>query len=308
MTMAMGQGHAPSAPDDAKVDWFSGRRDYFIRQAINDILDLIVWFQRIYALYRDRCLSGPAEENDAYDATWRAARVELLHQVTCMVGTEDGNGRLWRLKDLCHRIWPQSSLEHAMHGMLLDWTVGSLFHECLKLKETLYLLENYGARTVAVDTLTNRIGVQEAGADDAIRNVRALIGQIMEDVGRQMERVGFLFSQVNFLVRAMLPTLMVNGLVVRLLVEKEDVLCELWGETLEEIFDGLFGGDVAVGFCQAGWSFFEGQWYQEARQLYQRALRNNPNCHEALVKGAHLNALLMERLGDGRTGNQTHNP
>lgn len=109
-------------------------------------------------------------------------------------------------------------------------------------------------------------------------------------------------------MRTMLPALITNALVIHLLAEKEDVLGELWGEALEKIFDDLFADDAAVGLCQAGHSFFMGQRYQEARQLYQRALRTNPKCHEALVKVAHLDALLAERRGDGQQRNQTYNP
>lgn len=132
------------------------------------------------------------------EAAWQAVRAELLRQITCMAGTEECNGRLWQLKDLCHRIWPQTGQEHAMHGMLLDWTVGSLFHECLKLKETLYFLENHGARTVVIDNLSPRIEVLGASGDAVIWNVPRLIGQILEGVGLQMERVGFCLVRSAF--------------------------------------------------------------------------------------------------------------
>lgn len=307
----MGWKPADASPTEGMgSDWFIGRRDYFVRQVLNDTLSLIVWFQQLYDLYRDGFLHGKAHEGSVSRQRSSTVQAELLQQFTAMVGTEKHNGPLWLLKDLCHQIWPYAQQRQHIHGVLFDWLIGSLFHECMKLKENLYLLNNYGARTPAVDTLVAQSGLRSRHSDSGVpvEDVRMLIGQITGDVARQMERVGFLFGQVNYHLRMMLPALIDNSLVVRLLAEEEDVLTGLWGETLEELFAGIFAGGAAAGFCLVGESFFRGQWYQQALKFYQRALACDRCCHEALVRVVQLSAILEKDQGDAGKRKQTHNP
>ncbi|WP_319586852.1 hypothetical protein [uncultured Desulfobulbus sp.] len=284
----------------AAGDWFGGRREYFVRQVLSDSLHLITWFQQLYDRYIEGCLHQKVAEGTVPDQERHAVQTELLQQFTVMVGTERDTGPLWQLKDLCHQIWPHSQEEEHFHGVLFDWLTGSLFHECMKLKENLYLLNNYGARTTTVDTLVEQMGLHQRDRTGVslVEDVRMLIGQITGDVSRQMERVGFLFGQVNYLLRLMLPALIENRLVVRLLVEKEEVLTELWGESLDELFAGIFTGGAAAGFCLAAENFFVGQWYEQALRLYERALACDRCCHEAFVRVAQLHAILGKDQGE----------
>lgn len=283
MAGAMGDGH-----------WFGGRRDYFVRQVLSDSLHLIVGFQQLYNRYLEGCRHVRLDAASVSEHQRHAVQRELLQQFTVMVGTEKAAGPLWQLKDLCHQIWPHTQQEQHIDGVLFDWLIGSLFHESMKLKENLYLLNNYGARTTTVDNLVEQMGLYQpsSAGGSPVEDVRMLIGQITGDVSLQMERVGFLFGQVNYLLRLMLPTLIENKLVVRLLAEKEDLLTELWGESLDELFAGIFAGGAAAGFCLAGQCFLQGQWYQQALLLYERALTCDRCCHEALVRVAHLHAFL----------------
>jgi hypothetical protein len=281
-------------------NWFKDRRDYFVRQVVSDSLHLITWFQQLYDGYLEGWRPGELNEGSASEQERLAAQAELLQQFTLMVGTEKDTGLLWQLKDLCHQIWPNAQQEQLIHGVLFDWLIGSLFHECMKLKENLYLLNNYGARTTTVDNLVEQVSLRQplAAGFSSVEDVRMLIAQITQDVARQMERVGFLFGQVNYLLRLMLPALIENSLVVRLLAEAEEVLTELWGESLDELFTGIFAGSAAAGFCLAGESFLRGQWYPQALRLYERALSVDQFCHEALVQVTQLHAILVKELGD----------
>jgi hypothetical protein len=291
-------------------DWFSSRRDHFVRQVLSDALHLITWFQQLYDRYREGGLHGQWGGMSVSEQERHAVQAELLHQCTVMLGTEKDAGPLWQLKDLCHQIWPYTQQEQQPHGVLFDWLIGSLFHECMKLKENLYLLNNYGARTSTVDHLVEQMGLRQPYLDSGapVEDVRVLIGQITGDVSRQMERVGFLFGQVNYLLRVMLPALIENRLVIRLLVEVEDVITDLWGESLEGLFAGIFADGPAAGYCLAGESFFRGQWYPQALRLYERALVCDRCCHGAFVRVAQLHAILG-RDQDGTLGDrQVHNP
>lgn len=291
---SVNRGIAAQTPADD--GWFEGRRPHFVRQMLSDSLDLIRWFQELYRLYLngyhqvepDRpVFSGPAAAG---------VQAELLRQFTAMLGTEKNNGPLWQLKDLCHQIWPREKTEPQNHGLLIDWLIGSLFHEAMKLKENLYLLNNYGTTAVTIDCLAEHVRIRGKQFPDILQraDIGLLVGRIAEDATRQMERIGFLFGQMNYLIRLMLPELIDNRLVIRLLAEREKVVAELWGESLETLFNSLFSGGVCAGFCFAGESFLRGQWYQQALEMYERALSCDRHCNEAWIRVAHLKAILQE--------------
>lgn len=275
-------------------DWFSSRREYFIRQALGDTLSLISWFQDVYGLYRDGFLYGKAVGKGEFADESRSVQIELLRQLTVTVGTESDKGPLWQLKDLCHQVWPRTEQEQFLQGMIFDWLIGSLFHECVKLKENFYLLTNYGGNSVLPPPVRNSLDglLSQPYGEEPVEKTRVLIGQVMGEVTRQMERVGFLFGQSSYLLRRILPDLMGNRLVVRLLVEQERLVRDIWGESLEELLAAVSGGNAGFGLCSAAEAYCGGQWYSDALHLYKRALGSDSHCQEALIRSAQITALL----------------
>ncbi|MDX9841835.1 MAG: hypothetical protein RBS95_10275 [Desulfobulbus sp.] len=269
-------------------DWFTGRRDHFVRQAIGDFFHLASLFTELYASWRGSAV-GAHPSDDATSGRLQA-------QLAAMVGTERDNGPLWQLKDRCHRIWPQERRGEHVRGVLVDWLVGSLFHEAMKLKENLYLLAAYRPAAVAIGGFANRDNGPDRPDAAIVRMVdlRTMVGRIAGDVDGQMERIGLLFAQTNYLLRMMLPELAVNPLVLRLCMEMEEVVAELWGESLEDLFTDTFGGRPAVGFCLIGSSYLRGQWYRQALTAYRRALSCERECDEAIVSAARIEAILRE--------------
>ncbi len=274
--------------------WFNSRRDHFVRQVFNDFFLLIRRYHKLYGIYLGCFVQEKSTSDCLHHQRVNAVQVELLQQFSTMVGTEKKNGLLWQLKDLCHQIWPREKQDQHIHGVLVDWLIGSLFHEAMKLKENLYLLNNYGLSALAMNKPCDHNGVQ-CGQLPAIAHMvdfGVLISRIAGDVACQMERMGFLFGQVNYLLRLSLPELMGNSLIFRLFAEQEEIVEELWGEPLEALFNDLFFGQAAVGFCRAGASYLRGQWYQQALGMYQRALFCDHQCDEAITRVAHLKAIL----------------
>jgi len=47
----------------------------------------------------------------------------------------------------------------------------------------------------------------------------------------------------------------------------------------------------------AGASYLRGQWYQQSQGMYQRALVCDPHCAEAIIRLAHLGAILRDKPG-----------
>lgn len=288
-----------SADRDRCTDWFSTRRDYFIRQVMGEALSLVFWFQHVYVLYRDGFLHGNLKYNDGITGTSGPMHIELLRQFTVTVGTENDKGPLWQLKDLCHQVWPRKDQNQSLQGIIFDWLIGSLFHECVKLKENLYLLSHYGGKEALLAPLSHSFkgAPSPSFGEDPLEKTRVLMGQGMGEIARQMERVGFLFGQVSYLLRRIVPDLIENRLVIRLLAEQERLIRDLWGESLEELLAAACNGSEASGLCAAAEAYFRGQWYRQSLGLYKRALAYDRHCQEALIRTMQITTLLERDQG-----------
>ncbi len=282
-------------------DWFTKRRDQFMRSLVADLFRLLLGFQEMYAIYLECCRSGRvAGCPDLLSRKTAEARERIWRRLDAMVGSETGKGPLWLLKDLCHRLWPEGTEHRDLSGSLLDWLVGSVFHECMKLKENIYLLSRYAPQAIRIQDMpfsgarpVRRLsgpGPELAGMVD----IQRLLTRINSDILHQLEQVGFFFGQANFMLRTMMPEMAANSLVIRLLVEEEETVQALWGESLAELFAEMFSGSPAAGFCAAGRSYLAGQWYSSALAMYRRALQLDPGCDEAMVKVVQLEKIIRD--------------
>jgi len=276
--------------------WFVGRREYFVRQVLHEYFSLTCRFHELYATFLECDLVGTALDDRPCSRQAGRARESFLGQISAMVGSERHNGPLWRLKDLCHRVWPQEQREQHRYGALVDWLIGSLFHEGMKLKENLYLLNNYGPSAAVIGTLNMGTRHEQRPPPAVVRmvDIPAILRRIGGDITRQVNRMAFLFGQTTCLFRVMLPEFFENLLVMRLLAEEEAMVANLWGESLEELFNDLFPGRPALGFCMVGASYLRGQWYGQSLAMYRRALFSNGDCDEAIARIAQLEAILRE--------------
>ncbi len=243
--------------------WAATHRPYFITRLYGDFHALLQEFRRLYAAYLD-------------------GRPPSFQAMSTFVGNEDDRGGLWRLKELCHHLWRQNDTGD-LEGTLLDWTIGSLFHEAMKLKENIYLRENYLPviqRALAQDRPTI-LGME----------CRRFTERTETEIARQMDTVGFLFGQANVLLRIMLAGQSTNPLLLRFLAEHESIADDLWQEPLAEVFAELFDGRPEIGYCAAGAGFARGNWFARAVTAYEKALALNPECEEARRHLSQLRAL-----------------
>lgn len=280
--------------------WFTERRDFFVRQLVDEFFLLQRSFQETYLVYLDCRDPGKWACSDLLAQRFRAQRTELWQRLAGLVGSESEKGPLWRLKDLCHLLWPEGNEDGEVSGSLLDWLIGSIFHETMKLKEDIYLLNSYGPAACRLQhrpldlAVSFRGGAPSAPALESIIDMHGLVSRAAGDAVRLMEQVAYLFNHASYLLRVMMPSLAANALVVRLLVEREQVVRIVWGEELAEIFQDMYCGDTAEGFCMAGRSYLAGQWFIQALKAYQRALSVNPTCDEAITRMVQLQAVVRE--------------
>jgi hypothetical protein len=280
--------------------WFDRQRNFFVRQFFADFFTLTYSFQKLYQSYCDcrgsamgsSCYLLHQQDEDAHCKIWG--------RLNWMIGEETDKGPLWNLRELCRRVWPEGEHGENVEGSLVDWLMGSIFHEAIRLREDVHILNNYGNATFRnrqmIVARENGFQSQNFPASRLakVMDRKNLIKRVAVDVMQQMEQLAFLFGQTNNMLRTMLSGLAENFLLVRFLVEQEDIVEDLWGEGLADVFADMFSGTPARGFCAAGSSYMSGQWYTRALVMYKRALEFDQGCDEAGRKVQELHVLIQK--------------
>ncbi len=237
--------------------WVASRRHLMVRNLFQEFFVTFDTFVGIYEHYITRDEAS-------------------FEEIDRLVGNESRKGLLWRLKDSSHRLWRDADPKEELHGRLLDWALGSLFHEAMKLKENAYMYKYY--RPLVEE-------LQAGHAADCLRfggvEGQRFIERTGREIRRQMLNIASLFNRGSYLLRLMLPEQAGNALLVRFLLEEEEGVASWWGEGLDALFVEMYPLMPETGYCLAAASYLDDQWYEQARQAYRRALAVNGDCEEA---------------------------
>jgi hypothetical protein len=187
-----------------------------------------------------------------------------------LVGSETRRGPLWRLKDDCHRLWREADVREEMNGCLLDWVMGSLFHEAMKLKENSYISQYYQPR---VEKMT---GAGSGGLATCGLEFERFMQGAAKEISSQVENLSLLFGRANYLLRLLMSEQSENVILLRYLIENEQVVVQLWSESLRELFADMFAGAPEQGFCAAAKSYEADHWQEQAFAAWARAREINP--------------------------------
>lgn len=251
--------------------WFIKRRDMFVKNMLKEFYETFMSLQSLYEKYLARQQVSFAD-------------------IDQLVGTENAKGSLWRLKDRCHQLWRDTDPAREMNGCLLDWIMGSVFHEAMKLKENIYMYQYYGPLADEMKARDQDGTIKFCGVE-----CQRFMERTVREINRQVDNLGFMFGRANYLLRTMMPDQAGNVLLVRYLVENEPLVDILWSESLPSLFSEMFGDGPEYGFCVAARSYAEGHWYDKALKAYGVALDINRHCDEARRNIVQLQAMGRER-------------
>jgi tetratricopeptide (TPR) repeat protein len=183
-----------------------------------------------------------------------------FEQLKAFVG-EDENSVLFRLKERCHAQFrgDREDLALSMHReALFDLAVGSLFHEAMKFRESLYQQEVYGPKVRALRS--------SAGKDAAV-SLFVEFEKILSGVSRRLEEglheVEVLLEQTVEQLRVLLLLHRENGFVARFLMENVGVAEEIFGVSFDALLAELYGSP-AEGYRTAGRSYLMSGYYGAA--------------------------------------------
>lgn len=238
--------------------WFEERKDLFFRNLIQSFLESKMFFDDLYQYYKT---------NDAI----------VFERMDFWVGTEIKKGPLWNLKDNCHNIFRKSESKINLSEYLFDWTLGSIFHEGMKLKEDVYQLEVYLPSTDKINTSKGAEQIEEV-----LEEYFTVIDKATRNLDAEMESIKDLFSKAVERLKELLTNHAHNGLLIRFLLENKKLVEKALGRnSLEEIISSLYPDQPERAYFTAGKSCLKGGWFKEAKEYFKKALEMNPNYKDA---------------------------
>ena len=238
--------------------WFLERKDLFFTDLVQSFLESKILFDDLYRDYKQN-KSVPFKSMDSW------------------IGSDTKKGPLWILKDNCHQFFRKSSSKIRLNEYLFDWTLGSVFHEGMKLKEDAYQLEAYLPNHDKIDTPKNASEIEEI-----LQEYRSITDNATNNLKAEMESINNLFSKAVERLKELLINHAHNGLLIRFLLEHEPLVEKALGEkSLEHIIGSLFPGHPENAYCTAGKSYLKGGWFKEALHFFSKALEVNPQHAES---------------------------
>lgn len=234
-------------------NWLSLRKDIFIRDLFKDFFDAKEYFEKINKNYK-KSSYVPFKTMDAW------------------VGTETNKGPLWNLKDQSHRLFRNNQYKSSLHEYLFDWTIGSIFHEAMKLKEDAYQIESY--KPLLEMEVSNYNHDSELSI--IIEEYFLLIEKANVNLGEELKSIAELFTKAVFQLREILPTYNDNILLIRYLLDMQKAISKILGkDNLKHILTMMFPVGLHEGYFKVAQDCTERGWYHEAQTYLKNALKND---------------------------------
>jgi hypothetical protein len=234
---------------------------------------------------RDFCMTAKELEDqfarfDENGAVSFAAMRDLL-------GNMMNKGLLWRLKDTAHHLFRTNPDDHVISRML-DWAIGYIFHECIKLKEDAYQQQHYAPMFRALKRQDQYEEVQELGD-----SLGAVLFQTRESIEREVRRVTFIVEQSRELICRYYARHGENRLLARLLFDKNELVRSVFKEQYDALIASIYQDVPERMYIQAAEGLIECGRPEEACRAAHEGVRLNPACKRAKAVLAEAEALLQ---------------
>lgn len=236
------------------TSWLELRKDIFIRDIVRDCIGARLYFNSIKKTFSE---TG----NLPYD------------HISEWVGTESKKGPLWRLKDQTHRLFRINHSCVNPYEHLFDWTIGSIFHEAMKLKEDTYQVSSYKPLLESKSNFYK----ENKELSKILKEYFALIENAHNNIGLEINNIDELFNRAIYHLRMILPSYSSNMLLLRYILDSRDVFESLLGKgSFQEILRSMFGDTGSKAYVVAAEYCIRNGWYKAAQQYLREVMRADP--------------------------------
>jgi hypothetical protein len=243
--------------------WVLKNREAFERDVLQD-----------YCLVSDQLF----EQFSRFDA----ARTISFPVLRALVGEPLNKGLLWRLKDKAHHIFRGEPEEHAA-GWLLDWTLGYVFHEALKLMEDAYQRQHYAPRLMEIEA---------AAFSPELADMKYSLFRIQEGTSESMRREIVRLTELLYNSRRLFILYFTGKAghrpLARFLNDNEALVRRIFQEDYPFFVAAVYGDEPERMYIEAAHSLLESVRKQAAGEAVLAALSINPaNRAAVLLREAH---------------------
>jgi tetratricopeptide (TPR) repeat protein len=206
------------------------------------------------------------------------------------VSDKDPTLPLFNLKESCHMLFRYQGEEHCSdEERLFDLAVGSIFHESMKIRENLYLLEVYKPRYMQIrstkDATNYERNLLQAFTKLGARTEKRLAESILE--------IKRLFQDTLKQLTDLLPRYKNNPVLMRFLLRNKDLLQRVFGKKKGlKVISDIFPGGLSAAYDIEGRSYLESEHYDLAAEFFGKALRYRT--YDQGLKNIYLFALGMD--------------
>lgn len=192
-----------------------------------------------------------------------------------LLGEMMNKGLLWRLKDTAHHLFRNDPAQDPVAPML-DWAVGYVFHECVKLKEDAYQHQHYAPQYRALRE-------QDMGEEvrAIVEPLASMLAQTRESMEREIRRIRYILGRTRRLMCLYYAAHGGNRLLARLLFDRDELVRSVFGEEYGPLLQGLYGDKPERMFIQAGESLLDGGRPEDALRAARAAVALAPGCQRA---------------------------
>jgi hypothetical protein len=173
---------------------------------------------------------------------------------------DSGHSVLFRLKEHCHALFRSGAVEPMPRGEIFDLAVGSLFHEAMKLRETLYQREVYAPKVEGM-----RLGAGKE-TEELFREFEKILGASDQKLAETLRETQQLFRQTQDQLRLLMIDHRENGLIARFLLENVALIDDVVPEGLDGLLTQIYG-DREVAYEVAVRSYLDSAYFNEAARM-----------------------------------------
>lgn len=193
-----------------------------------------------------------------------------------LLGDMMNKGPLWRLKDLSHHLLRDAAGNTAA-SCLLDWAIGYIFHETIKLMEDAHQHQYYTPRLQGIIGAQALPHEQTALAHDFL----AVTKQTHAGTGRTVNHTSRLLSHARVFFRLHLAGHGGNLYLARFLHDNEPEVREVFQEEFSPLLKAIYGQNPHHMHMEAALALLEGGHTERAKTAAQKAVAMAPHCGNA---------------------------
>lgn len=222
---------------------------------------------------RDFCQA--AEQLAEQVGRFAATQTISFSVLRAMIGEHLNKGLLWRLKDKAHHIFLEPDANRPA-GLLLDWTLGYIFHESLKLMEDAHQQQYYAPLLE---------GFAGLGADPELsalsQNLMTIQSQTGESMRREVIRLNTLLLQTRKLFCLYFSGCSGHRPLARFLNDSNELARRTFQGDYERLITSVYADEPERMYVEAACSLLESARFAAAVQAAEAALAINPDCRAA---------------------------